>query len=406
MSVADDAVRGPLLRRARWALLALLVAAPSGVAQAQVDFSGELVASLLATDAESDSGSGDPAGESANTVRGTALLRYLPELMAETGLGGETGLAFVAAGDFTATANRTVDDEWLTDADADLYRLWLRLASPRFQLRVGLQKISFGSATLLRPLQWFDRLDPRDPLQLTDGVWAGLFRYTAVNNTNLSLWVLQENDDLRGWDVVPSDPDEPEYGGRFQFPLLTGELALSYHHRRIDLSRVLPVPPPPGSATPTEQRLGLDGKWDVGIGLWFEGAVVERDTDLLPFQYRHLLTVGADYTFGLGSGLTALVEHFRLQESNEIFSSGEKLEITALSTSYRTSVVDQLSLIATRDWEGEENSFFFEWRRTYDRWRLHLIAFATPERGAVIGGLPSEDLYTGNGVQAMLVFNH
>ena len=49
---------------------------------------------------------------------------------------------------------------------------WLRLSTSRFEARVGLQKINFGSATLFRPLMWFDSLDPRDPLQITDGVYA------------------------------------------------------------------------------------------------------------------------------------------------------------------------------------------------------------------------------------------
>lgn len=389
----------PSLPALFWALLVLV---PHGAALAQVDFRGELVGSLVGTDADSDAAPGEEGSEEAN---GLASLRYLPELLAEARIKGRTGLAFLGSANLTATATRTVADEWLTDSEAELYRLWARLASPRVEFRVGLQKIAFGSATLLRPLQWFDELDPRDPLQLTDGVQAGLFRYTALNNTNLSLWVLYGNAEVRGWDVVPSDPDEVEYGGRIQFPLFKGELGLSYHHRQLDFSEVLPVIPPE-PATPPEHRVGLDGKWDVGIGLWFEGTVIERETELLPYRYRHMLTLGADYTFNLGTGLTALGEHFRLQESNDLFGRGETVQITALSMTYRTSIVDQLSFIASHEWEGDESSFFFEWRRTWDRWRLHLIGFATPEGGAVLGGPPTDALYSGNGLQVVVVFNH
>lgn len=69
----------------------------------------------------------------------------------------------------------------------DPYRLWVRLAASQFEARAGLQKISFGSATFLRPLMWFDTLDPRDPLQLTDGVYGLLGRYTFLNNANV--WI-------------------------------------------------------------------------------------------------------------------------------------------------------------------------------------------------------------------------
>ncbi len=384
------------------AALAALVLSSSGSASAQVDFRGELVGSLVWTDADSDAVPGEEEPEEA---KGLASLRYLPELMIDARIKGQTDFTFVGSANLTATAARTVADEWLTDSNADLYRLWARLASPRLEFRVGLQKISFGSATLLRPLQWFDQLDPRDPLQITDGVEAGLFRYTALNNTNLSLWLLYGNDEVRGWDVVPSDPNEVEFGGRLQFPLFKGELGLSYHHRDLEPSALLPAPLPE-STTPPEHRVGLDGKWDVGVGLWFEGAVIERDTDLLPYRYRHMLTVGADYTFDLGTGLTALGEHFRLQESSDLFGSGEMVQITALSMSYRTSIIDQLTLIASREWEGDESSFFFEWRRTWNRWRLHLIGFSAPEGGAFLGGPPTDALYSGNGLQVVVVFNH
>jgi len=53
-----------------------------------------------------------------------------------------------------------------------------------------LQKINFGSATLFRLLMWFDRIDPRDPLKLTDGVYGLLLRYYFHNNTNIWLWGL------------------------------------------------------------------------------------------------------------------------------------------------------------------------------------------------------------------------
>ena len=381
------------------AVLALL---PHGDALAQVDFRGELVGSVVGTDAESRA---EPGEEGSDEAKGLASLRYLPELLIDARIKGQTGLTFLASANLTATAARLVTEEWLTDSDADLYRLWARLASPRVEFRVGLQKIAFGSATLLRPLQWFDELDPRDPLQLTDGVEAGLFRYTALNNTNLSLWVLYGNDEVRGWDVIPSDPDEVEFGGRLQFPLFKGELGLSYHQRQLDPSALLPVPLLESTTSP-EHRIGLDGKWDVGAGLWFEGAVIERDTELLPYRYRQMLTLGADYTFNLGTGLTALGEHFRLQESDDLFGRGVTVQITALSMTYRTSIIDQLSFIASHEWEDDENSFFFEWRRTWDRWRLHLIGFSAPEGGAFLGGPPTDALYSGNGLQVVLVFNH
>ena len=59
-----------------------------------------------------------------------------------------------------------------------------------------------------------------------------------------------------------------------------------------------------------ENRLALDGKWDIGVGFWFEGALIHQSTELLPLNYQRMLTLGVDYTFGLGNGLHVLSEHF------------------------------------------------------------------------------------------------
>lgn len=95
-------------------------------------------------------------------------------------------------------------------------------------------KINFGSASIFRPLMWFDKIDYRDPLQLTDGVYALLGRYYFSNNANLWLWTLYGNDEPMGWEKTPAVWQIPEFGGRIQQPVPRGEAALSYHHREAD----------------------------------------------------------------------------------------------------------------------------------------------------------------------------
>ena len=68
------------------------------------------------------------------------------------------------------------------------YRFWLRRSTDKLEMRLGLQKITFGHARLFRPLMWFDKLDPRDPLQLTEGVWGLRVRRDFANNANAWLW--------------------------------------------------------------------------------------------------------------------------------------------------------------------------------------------------------------------------
>jgi len=193
------------------------------------------------------------------------------------------------------------------DGSITPYRAWARFSTKQLEIRLGLQKINFGSATLLRPLMWFDQLDPRDPLQLTNGVWGLLSRYYFLNNANIWLWCLYGNDKTRPWDIGKSNKNIPEVGGHFQHPIPAGEVALSYHHRNVD-TRDLVNNVPAFTKIP-ENRIGIDGKWDLGVGLWFEGSWVNKSTDIGTLTNQEIMNVGADNTFKIGKGLTTTLEN-------------------------------------------------------------------------------------------------
>jgi len=72
-----------------------------------------------------------------------------------------------------------------TNFEADIYRGWLRASSTNWFLRIGRQKINFGSASFLRPLQWFDNIDPVDPLKQSSGADAAL---TRLYTEGASFW--------------------------------------------------------------------------------------------------------------------------------------------------------------------------------------------------------------------------
>jgi len=123
--------------------------------------------------------------------------RYLPQLDYSLALGNNSKIDFEASANLNGSLALIPDDDKYTSGHIKPYRLWVRYSTEHLELRTGLQKISFGSATLLRPLMWFDQLDPRDPLQLTDGVWGMLGRYYFPNNANLWLWGLEGNKNLK-----------------------------------------------------------------------------------------------------------------------------------------------------------------------------------------------------------------
>ena len=333
-------------------------------------------------------------------------LRYIPDILLENKISDQLDANVELSLNTFATARYAENEPPSYDEEIKPYRAWARISTEKFEVRVGLQKINFGSAMIFRPLMWFDRVDPRDPLQLTDGVYAMLARYTFLNNANIWLWGLYGNDDTKGWELAPTEKKTSEYGGRVQSPLWTGELGVTYHHRRADLSSLIPVPMDTSSFIAPEDRLGLDGKWDVGIGLWFESVVIHQESNFLQMRYQRQWTVGADYTFAVGNGLYAATEYFRSDNPREPFASSEGRGFSALSLNYPVGVVDQVSAMFYRDWNNHEWYRLMTWQRTYDNWSFYLIGFWDPKNIQLYANQTGANPFAGTGLQIMIVFNH
>lgn len=333
-------------------------------------------------------------------------LRYIPELSLIKRFSGAHEISVeVAANAWGFRRYQGWNDTGSASA-VDPYRLWIRFASPQVEARAGLQKISFGSATLLRPLMWFDSIDPRDPLQLTDGVYALLGRYFFLNNANIWAWSLYGNDGLKGWETLAGDDRKIEFGGRVQIPVPAGEMGLSYHRRHVDPKGSGLGARYPAQGTFPEQRIGLDGKWDIGVGLWFEGTATRQDFDVPDPKYRRILMAGMDYTFGVGNGLHLLGEHLERAETMRIAGSGGEQSISALTGDYPLGLLDAVSAIVYYDWNNDEWWRFLAWRRTYDRWQIHANAFWNPGRTSLNRNTAESGSFAGSGAKLVLVFNH
>lgn len=284
------------------------------------------------------------------------------------------------------------------------YRAWIRYSQPQFELRLGLQKINFGSAGMLRPLMWFDQIDPRDPLQLTDGVWGILGRYYFLNNANLWGWVLYPSKDPKTWEFAGSNRKTPELGGRFQIPVPRGEAALTYHWRQADTrNNVLLLPEYTAVA---ENRIGLDAKWDIGPGLWFEATHTTFGRKLGMFSNQSMLCTGIDYTFGLGNGLHTITETLVVSTGNTMLSGEQSLVFTGLSASYPISISGSLNTIVYRDWKGKQFYTFLNYKQQLRRFDLHLMVYANPDRYYLPAQSVENQLFAGKGFQIMLVYNH
>lgn len=284
------------------------------------------------------------------------------------------------------------------------YRAWIRFSTDQFELRLGLQKINFGSASILRPLMWFDQIDPRDPLHLTDGVWALLGRYYFLNNANIWIWGLYGNNKPRGWEPVPVNKKYPEFGGRIQVPVPGGEAAVSYHHRIANntgnsiFDRFYDNIP--------EDRFGFDAKWDLKVGLWVEGSWTKKWKDLGSFTNEEIINAGVDYTFGLGKGLYVVYEQLLASADKTAFTFMNTTLFSLASVSYPINLFDRLSGIVFYNWTTNKFYNFVSLQRQYDRITIYIMGYWNPETLILPSSVGNNDSYSGKGIQLMLVFNH
>ncbi|MFZ5939189.1 MAG: hypothetical protein ACOYXB_01335 [Bacteroidota bacterium] len=328
-------------------------------------------------------------------------IRYIPELSFSHPAGKGLKIEGELSANLWGSLLYSAGDSLATDYRVAPYRVWIKLSGDQFELRAGLQKISFGSSMMLRPLMWFDRMDPRDPLQLTDGVYGLLGRYYFNNNANIWLWGLYGNKKTKGWEFFETLENNFEFGGRAQVPLWKGELALSYHHRVTDPTATFIMAN--GMPTP-ENRLAMDGKFNFGAGLWFETSVSRYN-----FQGRYentgMLNIGSDYTFNLGEGLHATAEFFRMAGYTP-YDNDTKLNFGGLSLHYPINIIHSISLIAFYDFTNNSLYRFVNWSMAYDRWSFYLMGFWNPENYALYNFSNNTNLFGGWGFQLMAVFNH
>jgi len=151
---------------------ALFIISFHGIANESVstDFKGQLSSNYL-------------TANSSNAWQHQAILRYIPDYTIEKTFSNDYRL------DFNVSVNAFINDQRHSGSDfsssASLYRINSQFKTSHSDIRLGLQKINFGPALLLRSLRWFDQLNPTDPLQLTDGVYGIRYRYFFLNNANL-----------------------------------------------------------------------------------------------------------------------------------------------------------------------------------------------------------------------------
>ncbi len=314
-------------------------------------------------------GQGSVRSEGENFESRAGIL-WLPEFHGRAGM-GRSSVDFLSAARLTATFDSRNDNE----SDMEFYRLWSRISGPFWDVRGGLQKITFGPAQLFRPLMWFDELSPTDPLGLTYGVYSLRGRVFFQNNTNFWGWVLYGNERVKGSEWFPTETNSAEYGGRIQFPVTQGEWGISCHSRVPDYAvSVYDMEGETGGSAENrrEFRLGFDGQWDLITGLWFESVVTHAPGSPVA-SWSHDYVIGADYTFPLGSGVYLLAEFGVNALFDEDLNSTDHTTMAGMMMNYPINFFstlsgfavwlpdhDHLSLVASLDYTAGNFTFYLQ----------------------------------------------
>lgn len=330
--------------------------------------------------------------------------RYIPEINYSLNLPKNRLIDFEISANIYGSIGMNFSDSSNAEGKIKPYRVWARYSTSQLEIRAGLQKINFGSAHILRPLMWFDHVDPRDPLQLTDGVWGILGRYYFLNNANIWLWGLYGNKNPKGWELSPTNKQIPEFGGRFQSPVPFGELGLSYHHREVD-TRNLDSLLPAYSNIP-ENKFGLDIRFDYVLGFWLEASYTVKSKDLGIFTNQEVINLGLDYTFGIGNGLYGIFEQLIYSADEKAFGFQNTSTFSLLSLSYPVGLFDNLSAIIYYNWSDNSIYNFINWQRDFNHFTMYVMAYWNPKDYYIPLQGAAENLYAGKGMQVMLVLNH
>lgn len=309
--------------------------------------------------------------------------------------------------DINTTYVQPHDQDREIDFELKPYRMWFRRTTDKLELRFGLQKITFGNARLFRSLMWFDRIDPTDPLQITEGVWGVRARRDFTNNSNIWLWGLLWNDETKGWETIPTKKNNVEIGGRYQLQVPGGELGFTAHNRiigRNDVPAEFEITTM-SKSTP-EVRGAIDGYFDIGIGLWFESTIIHADYGADYPNWQSFLTIGGDYTIGIGNGLSVTAEHFIYSLDDKPLTTDSAFNISGAIITYPVSIFDTFSSYIFYSWDVDLAFYYLSWQRSYDDWTFLVNAYFSSDTESSFSLNQSISDLSNRGIQLMLIYNH
>ncbi len=201
-----------------------------------------------------------------------------------------------------------------------------------------------------------------------------------------------------GWEAFSGKSGTLETGGRLTVPNNRGQIGISTHFRIADISELYPNDP-----DLYESRIGLDGFWDVGVGLWVESVYKHQELSADPFLDQIQATLGSDYTIWLGNGLHIMAEHMLISSWNSPFMEDQTSHLSTVMLSFSPTMFDQVSLLILNNWEDDSPLAYISWGQTYDDFRFTVGAFYSKSD---TNNSSAGSGFSGKGLQLTVAYNH
>ena len=179
-----------------------------------------------------------------------------------------------------------------------------------------------------------------------------------------------------------------------------GEWGLTIHHDPGDSVRMI------GQSgvmiNERHNRYAVDFRYDGLIGLWNESALISADQSRIG-----MLTIGADYTLPIGSGIMVMAEAMYVDSETPLDTSSNNY--SAIMAMLPIGMIHQIMYISQQDWTKNHTYNYIRWSAIYDRFSLNFTLSLNPYRNEY--GLASDYLQEspvgfGQGFQFMFIYNH
>ena len=164
--------------------------------------------------------------------------------------------------------------------------------------------------------------------------------------------------------------DTLSYGGRGEISTSLGEWGFTLH-QDTDVSNT---------------QVGIDFRYDGFIGFWNESVMIKSDNIEID-----RITVGADYTLPIASGILIMAESMFISNKQNTITSDQTF--TAFMASLPVGMFHNVMLISRLDWDENNTYNYLRWSSTYDNFSINCMASINLNE-------------VGNSFQLMFIYNH